>query len=288
MSESKRKYAGGYNGDRYSVSGYYLNDGYFIESKNSITAEVQPVIDLNLSVYIHKYNVSIFRNNEIVFTYIYLLNKHITQNKHEFAVVDELAVNILFQLDETELDRLLPMIKDSTNHSFSLDRKTNTYYIHCQGKDPAIDEFIIHKFTDKFYFDECSLYRKNMSVHKIIRDYSHFSYLSLCHSLSDDDKFLSFSGFYSTWCLLFDSHESVMKSFIKKKAVNTIEEVEEANTIPLQNSEDFYNHAFEMVFSHILSDDYITTAMTSIIEDYDIDPKQYWKDFVRLFDMATI
>lgn len=288
MSESKRKYVGGYNGDRYSVSGYYLNDGYFIESKNSITAKVQPVIDPKLSVYTHKYNVSIFRNNGIVFTYIYLLNEQITQNKHEFAVVDELSVNILFQLDETELDRLLPMIKYSTNHSFSLDRKTNTYYIHCQGEDPAIDEFIIHKFTNKFYFDECSLYRKNMSVNKIIRDYSHFSHLSLCHSLSDDDKFLIFSGFYLTWFLIFDSHESVMKSLVKKKTINPIYEVEEENTIPLQNSEDFYNHAFELIFAHILSDDYITNAMTSIIKDFDIDPKQHWKDFVRLFDMATI
>lgn len=284
----KRKYAGGYNGDRYSVAGYGTNDGYFIESKNSVTAEVEFITDLELSIHLQKYSVSIFRNNEFLFKYIYTLNRNVKSNDRDFAVVDNIAVNILFQLDDQELDTLLPMIKDSKEHSFLMDYKSKTYYIYCQGDHPAIDEFTINQFNGKFYFDECSLYRENMSVNKILREYSHFSYSVLFHSLSDDDKYLSFSGSYSTWMILFDSKEMVINYFIKKKQPNTLEEVEESNTIPVKSIQDFYDKSFDMVFSHILSNDFIINKMSGLVEDYDLDPKQHWRDFVRLFDMVTI
>jgi hypothetical protein len=180
------------------------------------------------------------------------------------------------------------MIKDSKEHSFSFDRKTSRYYIHCQSVNPAMDEFIIHKFNDKFYFDECSLYRKNMSVHTIIKDYSHFSYSELSHSLSDDDTMLSLSGHYSTWFMFFNSQTNVIHYLIDTKHRITLEETKEDNTIQVKDIDDFYDKSFDMVFAHILSSDYMTNSMSAIIESYDIDPKQHWRDFIRLFDMATI
>lgn len=288
QDEQKMKYAGGYNGGCFPVSGYVVNDGLFIESKNTITAEVSSIIDLDLSVNLQKYNVSIFRHSEVILSYVYIFNKNITSNKHAYSLVDNIATNILFQLTEQELDNLLPMIKDSTDHSFTMDYKSMTYYIHCQSKNPAIDEFIIRQFNDKFYFNECSLYRKNMSVHKILKDYSDFQYSALFHSLADDDKHLSFSGFYSVWMLVFDSKEMVINSYIKKKYLNATEEVEESLTIPVKNIEDFYDQSFNMVFSHILSHDFIINNMSTLIDDYNIDTNQSWQDFVRLFDMVTI
>jgi hypothetical protein len=284
------KYAGGYNGDRYSVAGYFVSDDnyYFIKSDNSITAKVTPCIDNNAKNYLTHFNVSISRNNEIILSYVYTLDKSMAGNNHLSSLVDNISINILFQLDELELDKLLPMIKNSKKHSFSLDRKINTYYIYCQSEHPEIDEFIIHKFNNKFHFDECSLYRENMSVNKVIRDYSHFTYSSLCHSLSDDDKMLTLSGTYSTWCMVFDSKMNVINYIIEKKIPFTMEENKEENTLQVKNVDDFYDTAFGMIFSHILSSDFIINSMSSIIDDYDIDPKQHWRDFIHLFDMATI
>ena len=287
-TELKRKYAGGYVGGCFPVSGYVVNDGLFIESKNTITAEVNAITDLDLSVNLQKYNVSIFRHNEIILNYVYTWDKLITSNKHDYALVDSIATNILFQLTEKELDTLLPMIKDSTDHSFSMDYKSKTYYIHCQSERSHVDEFIISQFNNKFHFNECSLYRKNMSVHKIIQNYSDFTYSELFHSLSDDDKHLSFSGFHSVWLLVFDSQEMVINCYMKKKYLNATEDVEEMVTIQVKNIEDFYEQSFNMVFSHILSPDFIINKMSDLIEDYDLDPNQNWQDFVRLFDMATI
>lgn len=59
-------------------------------------------------------------------------------------------------------------------------------------------------------------------------------------------------------------------------------------TIPVKNIEDFYEQSFNMVFSHILSPDFIINKMSDLIDDYDLDPNQNWQDFIRLFDMATI
>lgn len=284
------KYAGGYNGDRYSVSGYFVSDEnyYFLKSDNSITAKVTPCIDDNSKSYLTHFNVSISRHNEIIFSYIYTLDKSMAGNNNLYSLVDNISINILFQLDELELDKLLPMIKNSKKHAFSFDRKINIYYIHCQSEHPEIDEFIIHKFNDKFHFDECSLYRENMSVNKVIRDYSHFTYSSLCHSLSDDDKMLTLAGHYATWCMVFDSKMNVINYMIEKKHPITMEEIKEENTITAKDSDEFYDTIFDMLFSHILSSDYIINKMSGIIEDYDIDPKQHWRDFIRLFDMATI
>lgn len=287
-TEQKRKYAGGYVGGCFPVSGYVVNDGLFIESKNTITAEVNAITDPDLSVNLQKYNVTLFRHNEVILNYVHVLNKNITANKHGYALVDNIATNILFQLTEQELDTLLPMIKDSTDHSFTMDYKSKTYYIHCQSERPHVDEFIIRQFNGKFYFNECSLYRKNMSVHKILQEYSDFTYSELFHSLADDDKHLSFSGHYSVWFLVFDSKEMVINCYMKKKYLKSTEEVEETVTIPVNNIEDFYEQSFNMVFSHILSPDFIINKMSDLIEDYDLNPNQNWQDFLRLFDMATI
>ena len=80
-TELKRKYAGGYVGGCFPVSGYVANDSLFIESKNTITAEVNAITDLDLSVNLQKYNVSIFRHNEIILNYVYTWDKLITSNK---------------------------------------------------------------------------------------------------------------------------------------------------------------------------------------------------------------
>lgn len=286
--QEKLKYAGGYNGDRYSVAGYLIgDDNYFIKSVNSITAKVMRCIDKGCESYQKPFNVSIFRNDEFVFSYDYILASN-NINRHAFSLVDDLAINILFQLDEVELDTLLPMIKDSKEHSFSFDSNINKYYIYCETEEPAINEFIIHKFNNKFYFDECSLYRKNSSVHVIIRDYSDFSYISLSHSLSDEDSIFNLSGYYSAWCMVFDSKMNTINYIIDKKNPVTMKDIKEVNTIKVKNIDDFYDTIFGMVFNHILSDDYMVNIMSNVVNSYDLDINQNWKTFLHLFDMVTI
>lgn len=290
MSEPKRKFAGGYNGDRYSVTGYCMGDkDYFIESENSITAKVIfKSQSLKNNFHGKSFDVFIFRNNDLILDYSYDLDLSIYGNSNIYSVVDNLAVNILFQLDENELDRLIPMINTSTGHSFSFDRQIKTYYIHCKSDHPCIDEYIIRKFNGKFYFDECSLYRKNKSINNILNNYSHFKYNELFYSLSDADAHFSSSGHYSTWFFMFDSNKSVLNYIFKKTDPFTLEEVEESHTIRVKDTDEFCEKTFEIIISHILSDDYIVNVMSKVVTDFGIDVTQDWKSFIRLFDMATI
>lgn len=292
MSEPKRKFAGGYNVDRYSVTGYYVDDtDYFIESKNSITAKVvfnsdksDEINDVNVSCF----DVSIFRNDEFVLSYSYDLNVKLRGNSNTYSLVDNLAVNVLFQLDERELDKLIPMINTSTNHSFIFDSKINTYYIYCKSHEPALDEFIIKKFKDKFYFDECSLYRRNMSINKVLNHYSYLKFIELYYSLSDDDAYFYASGYYAGLFFVFNSDERNIKYFFTKKNPDDTEKTDEFDILDINTLDEFCDKVFEITMAHILSDDYMVNGMSILVTDFGIDTQQDWKSFLRLFDMATI
>lgn len=295
MSETKIKFAGGYNGDRYSVTGYCVGaTDYFIESKNSITAKVvfnsaksNNINDVNVSFF----DVSIFRNDEFVFSYSYDLNMKLRGNSNTYSLIDNLSVNVLFQLDERELDTLIPMIKNSTDHSFTITRFNNdchTYYIRCKSQNPCVDEYIIKKFNDKFYFDECSLYRRNMSLNKALNHYSYLKFIELYYSLSDNDAYFYASGYYAGLFFVFNSDEHNIKYFFTKKNPDDTENTDEFDISDIKTLDEFCDKSFEITMAHILSDDYMVNGMNKVITDFGIDPHQDWKSFLHLFDMATI
>lgn len=284
-------FAGGYNGGRYSVTGYELGpNNYYIKSSNSIVMNVVPVDAENKKDELKFFNVSIYRNNEFLFNYIHDLAKSRGGNSrpYKYELIDSIAVNILFQLNELELDRLLPMIIDAKDHSFSLNSKISTYYIHCDSGQSSLSEFIIHEFIGKFFFDECSLYRKSRSMNNILRKYSHFTDHSLLHSLSDDDAYITLSSFNSTWLMYFDSAKNVNNYMIDYKNSMTGDMTFEAKIVAVKGSDDFYDQAFNMIIKHIISAEFITNGMSAIIEDYGIEMQKDWKGFVKLIDMATI
>lgn len=294
QTAQKMKYAGGYNGDLNSVSGYEVSaQHYLINSKNSITAEVVAVDEIDVDQRLQSFNVSMFRKNEFLFSYIYKLDQKTRGSSHYFSLVDNIAVNILFQLNEQELDKLLPMIQNSSDHSFSFDSKIDRYYIHCKSSHPCIDEFIIKRFNNKFYYDECSFYQKNMSMYKMLKDYSHFAVIEMSHSLSDNDIYFSLSGFYATWVLSYDSKNNIVNYIMRNKNPETLGSLDNENIPPISkltvlNEQDFYDTTFNLVIQHICSYSYITNNLSDLINDYNIDTSQDWSDIVKLFDMATI
>ncbi len=295
MNESKRKFAGGYNGDRYSVTGYSVCDtNYIIESKNSIIVKVfynQDRTDEAGNINIMCYDVYVFRHDQLIFDYSYNFNKKILGNSNTYSLIDNLAVNVLFQLDERELDKIIPMIQNSTEHSFTLERFNNdpcTYYIHCKSDNTALDEFIIKKFNDKFYFNECSLYHRNMVLNKALSNYSYFDSIDLYYSLSDDDAYFHASGYHAGFFFLFDSNEHNIKYLFTKKKTDGTDEIDEFYIFDVNTIDEFCDKTFKITTDHILSDDYIVNAMNKVVTDFDIDVNQDWKSFLHLFDMATI
>jgi len=287
MTMMAKKYAGGYNSDRYSVAGYQLDDdSYIIQSCNSIVLKVDnltPELATN-----GLRNVHIYRNDHYLFSYIHDSNKIKPNQMHAFALVDDIAVNVLFQLDEKELDTLLPMIINSRKHSFSYNHKENVYYIHCDSDHVTADEYILRNFNDKFYYDECSLYRKNATLNKLFRDYSHFVFFHLYHSLGDNDCYLSFMGGYAGWTFVYYDEDHSMRYVSIFQNLENQNEKEIDKTLSVQSKEDFYDISFNMLLEHITSPDYITKGLDALVNTYDLEYEQDWKKFVTLFDMVTI
>lgn len=282
------KYAGGYNGDRYSVAGYQFLDGsYEIKSCNSLVLKMDHPTPEQSSKGV--FDIHIYRKDSYLFSYVHdskkVKSSHI---QHSLSLIDSVSFNVLFQLDEKELDTLLPMIMKSKNHSFSYNYKEKIYYIHCDSDHVSADEYILRNFNDKFYYDECSLYRKNVSLNKLFRDYSHFVLVRLYHSLSDNDCYLSFMGSYAGWTLVYYAAENSMRyiALLKNSENQDVQDIDE--TIPVQSKEDFYDISFNMLIEHIISPDYITKGLDALVHDYDLEYQQDWKKFVTLFDMATI
>lgn len=282
------KYAGGYNGDRNSVAGYQFLDGsYEIKSCNSLVLKMDHPTPEQSNKGL--FDIHIYRKGSYLFSYVHDSKKIKTSHiEHSLSLVDGIAINVLFQLDEKELDTFLPMIMNARNHLFSYDPKENLYYVHCNSDHVSADEYILRNFNDKFYYDECSLYRKNISLNKLFRDYSHFVLVHMYHSLSDNDCYLSFMGNYAGWTLVYYDDDNSMRyiAFFKNSENSDIREIDQA--LPVQSQEDFYDISFNLLIEHIISPDYITNGLDAVINNYNLEYEQDWKKFITLFDMATI